>query len=609
MNFFAAQEKAKKNTKWLIFIFFIAVCLTIAFVNLLFFLLVASSSHISLYEAIEINTFIGISLCTLGVILYGSIDEFANLKKGGKAVAQALGGRLLLKDSANLKEKVLLNVVEEMAIASGVSIPSVYIIEDKSINAFAAGFSTKDAVIGVTKGAVELLSRQELQGVIAHEFSHILNSDMNLNMKTTALSGGILLIGMLGIKMLMKGMGYDRKTTLSITVGLGLVFIGYFGVLLANIIKAGICRQREYLADVSAVRFTRDTTAIASALKKIMITNSYISPQKASSFSHFYFAQGVKFSFAQNLLATHPPIKERILKLEPYWDGNYKPLKEEKSAKKEEKSYKNADIVSIFNNLSSCGLIKEEHIQNAQKSISDIPKVLLNLAHNPFSSQALILAILSSQIKSVPQEELDKVNSSNPALFRQFHMAYSHLLDLKKDDFLKLIILCIPALKHMSKKQYLEFKTLLLRWIWADGEIEFFEWILKRIIIEPLDYHFECKKIRQTKYNKFSQLNNEISYFISFLCALSSHNPEELFEDILLHVDLKKPVFVGLDKLDFDEFAMVLDRLSLSEIQMKKKFLQISILALADKEKISIKNKQIIQAISICFDIPMPLEY
>ena len=241
----------------------------------------------------------------IGLIAVASGFKFLALQGGGKAVAESLGGVLIHQNTRDSQQRQLLNVVEEMAIAAGMPVPPVYLIRENSINAFAAGFGIHDAVIGINQGTIDLLNRQELQGVVAHEFSHILNGDMRINLRIIALLNGILILGIIGGG-LMRGSMFSRSRDRGglIALGIGLLIIGYGGTFFGQLIKAAVSRQREYLADASAVQFTRSSQGIANALKKIGAhsSGSHIESPKADENSHLFFGAIKSFS---SMMATH----------------------------------------------------------------------------------------------------------------------------------------------------------------------------------------------------------------------------------------------------------------------------------------------------------------
>lgn len=338
MDFFGAQDAARRQTAWLVILFALAaiglVVITSLFILFVFGLFggTLSVSHLQeggLLGRIDWAAFAGVALVVALIVAGGSLYKIMVLSRGGAAVAEALGGRLLAPDSEDPETRRVLNVVEEMALASGTPVPNVYLLEGEGgINAFAAGLAPGDAVIGLTRGAVAGLSRDQLQGVVAHEFSHILNGDMRLNLRLAGLLHGILLIGLIGRVLVQAGGrgggGKSRDRAAFAALGLGLMVTGFAGTVFANLIKASVSRQREFLADAAAVQFTRNPQGIAGALKRIGATSVHglLSHPRAPEMSHAYFTTGVR-TFLGRLSATHPPLETRIRRLDPRWDGRF----------------------------------------------------------------------------------------------------------------------------------------------------------------------------------------------------------------------------------------------------------------------------------------------
>ena len=333
MDFFDRQDKARRNTTLLVFYFVLAVLSLLLAVNVVVSLLfigftnyglvirnlnpVSSANELSLPWS-QVELLFLVTIGTLSVILIGSVFKTLQLARGGSAVAELLDGRLINSNTSDTDERKLLNVVEEMSIASGVPVPQVYVMDgEPGINAFAAGHSASDAAISVTHGCMKLLSRDELQGVIAHEFSHILNGDMRLNLRLMGLVFGILCLTVIG-RILIRTRG--RKNPLPL-LGLALIVIGWAGVFFGRLIQAAVSRQREGLADASAVQFTRNPAGLAGALKKIggLAQGSRIESPHAEEASHLFFANGL----GDSLFATHPPLTERIRALDPSFNGKF----------------------------------------------------------------------------------------------------------------------------------------------------------------------------------------------------------------------------------------------------------------------------------------------
>ena len=277
MDFFEHQDQARKNTKVLVVYFVIAVACIIASVYLASLLIFygiqsrqqpgAPTPALVLWDP---KLFLYAALGTLVVVVVGSLYKTATLAKGGSAVAEALGGRFVNPNTTHLEERKLRNVIEEMAIASGLPVPKIYVLDDETgINAFTAGHAPGDAAIGVTRGCMTLLNRDELQGVIGHEFSHILNGDMRLNLRLMGVIFGILCLAVIGRILLYSRSRSSKDKNPLMLLGLALIVIGAIGVFFGRLIQAALSRQREFLADASSVQFTRNPAGLSGALQKI----------------------------------------------------------------------------------------------------------------------------------------------------------------------------------------------------------------------------------------------------------------------------------------------------------------------------------------------------
>lgn len=316
MNFFERQAAARRASMRLVALFALAVLCIVGAVALCVAVLWSHDPRVLAFAA----------LATAGIIGFGSLYRIASLRGGGEPVARQLGGNRVPESPDDLGLRRLRNVVEEIAIASGVPVPALYVLEHEAgINAFAAGYSPSDAVVAVTRGALDRLNRDELQGVVAHEFSHILNGDMRLNIRLVGVLFGILMLGLLGRKILQHG-GRGRAVSVVVVMAVLAVALGYLGLFFGRMIKAGVSRTRERLADASAVQFTRQTQGLAGALKKIggLDAGARLSDRgDAEEISHMLFGDGVGFESRAfgSLFATHPPLLERIRALEPRFDG------------------------------------------------------------------------------------------------------------------------------------------------------------------------------------------------------------------------------------------------------------------------------------------------
>jgi len=322
MNFFAHQEQARRQTRRMLFLFALAVLAIVFAIDAVLYIAMGMDTEHGADGGLPWGSLSGLSIGVIVVILCGSLYRIATLGSGGAAVARQLGGTPVASTSGNFAYQRLRNVVEEIAIASGVPVPEIFVLEDEAgINAFASGYTPADAAITVTRGALDKLTRDELQGVIGHEFSHVLNGDMRLNIRLMGVVFGILVLATIGRKIVQaSASSRSRDSAGIVAVGGALFAVGYIGVVLARLIKASISRQREFLADASAVQFTRQTLGIAGALKKIggLEEGSKLSNSNTEEVAHMLFGDGVGYSA---LFATHPPLGERIKRL----DSSFRP--------------------------------------------------------------------------------------------------------------------------------------------------------------------------------------------------------------------------------------------------------------------------------------------
>jgi Zn-dependent protease with chaperone function len=323
MNFFAQQERARTHTRRMLILFVAAVvCIIIAadIVVLIAFGAFGDRHHaFAAARGVPLQALFLSSLAVLAVVGGATMYKVSTLRSGGGAVARQFGATLVAADTTNFAYRRLRNVIEEIAIASGVPVPEIYVLEDEpAINAFAAGYTPADAAVTVTRGCLDKLTRDELQGVIAHEFSHVLNGDMRLNIRLMGVLFGILVIGIAGRKLIANS-ARGRDSSGLVAFGIAVLVIGYIGVFFGRLIKAGISRQREYLADASAVQFTRQTLGIGGALKKIggLAEGSKLASAETEEVAHMLFGDGVGYSA---LFATHPPLLKRIKLLDPQFN-------------------------------------------------------------------------------------------------------------------------------------------------------------------------------------------------------------------------------------------------------------------------------------------------
>lgn len=499
MNFFDAQDRARQATRWLVIVYVIATILIVAGVTAIVaaaFMMVGEAD-----QPAEPALLAMVAVLATLLIVAATIYKTARLSSGGGRVALDMGGTFVSTDVSNPLRRRLRNVVEEMAIASGVPVPEIYVLEQEmAINAFAAGFMPDDAAIAVTRGTLETLDRDELQGVIAHEFSHILNGDMRLNIRMMGILFGIMVLGIIGRMILRStrhsglGSGRRHKNVAAImVVGAGLALLGWIGVFAARLVKAAVSRQREFLADASAVQFTRQTEGIAGALKKIggYHARSYIKSRDPEEISHMLFAGGA--SRLTSLFATHPPLIDRIRALEPGFDESDYPRVDLKSrsasdsldAEEERASGFTSTVQrSVPDSLADLvGRPDARQVAFAAGLRRSIPAELYDAAHSPERAWIMALALaLCNKTVSLHQKLrfVDRqIGHERGALVRRYA---TMIAEIGTEYWLPLLEIAFPALKKRPVQQQEYLLDLVRRIIETDGDVDLHEYCLYRFV-------------------------------------------------------------------------------------------------------------------------------
>jgi Zn-dependent protease with chaperone function len=648
MNFFEAQDSARRSTTLLVILFLLAIGGLLVLSNLIVFeflyvtefgSLTSSLSQLELVFDSDLSI-----LVSAAIICLGSLYKLTTLSSGGSAIAQSLGGVIVPRSSSDPLHKKILNIVEEMAIASGAPVPQVYILNEQGINAFAAGWKTTNAVIGITQGALERLNRDELQGVIAHEFSHIFNGDMRLNIRLIAILHGILMIGLLG-RMILRSMRYSRVSrnnkdgrAMLVILGIGatLMVVGYTGIFFGNWIKSLISRQREYLADASAVQFTRNSEGIANALKKIggAIPGSALLAASVDEYSHAYFAKG---DSGINFLSfsTHPPLKERILRIQPNWDGKYffderKPSdlnrtdEHEDIARQRKKTLATGIAASIaagvalddaLKAVDNVGEVTQQQMDAAHLWHQQLPDMVVENAENPYGAQALILALLlheKAEIESkqfvVLDETIGELHTKNVKQVQQV------VAELERTQTLSLIDLTIPTLREMTIEQYTRFRSCVQQLITADNKVELREWVIQRVVLQHLDEQYRLRKKPIAKYFVLGSAKYSSELILSLLAYLehSAADERDVGRAQQAFDAAKRSVGAGALKMlprsavSLDSLNTAMDELEFLKSPLKKRFLQACVSCIAHDGKVTVQAYELTRAIASCLDCPMP---
>ena len=660
MDFFGHQDQARKRTKQLILLFALALLSLIFLTNLLVagFLwgnpdifpelgkeTVRDPSFLDIFHYMSWKAWFTISAIVCSFVGLAYLYKAVKLSGGGSSIADSLGGRLLHPDTEDFYEKRLLNIVEEMAIASGMPVPQVYLLDDEiGINAFAAGFQPSDAVIGVTKGCLTKLSRLQLQGVIGHEFSHILNGDMRMNMRLIAILFGILCIGILGRVIVNAGArhsiysrGRSQSSMFSSSssskkeggvplffIGIGLMILGYTGVFFGKLIQAAVSRQREYLADASAVQFTRDPQAIAEALKVIGYggVGSAIGHSRREEFSHAFFGNAIYSHFSSHFgfLATHPKLEERIRRIDKRWDGEWvKPqtLKQayDESPQLAPKAKIRPEELLTGVAAAMTAAIDYQASDNStdkltdKKDSIDAEAVLTTAAHDSSNARALCYGLLLAPNSSlVHEQQLDLIQQyCGQGLLDQVKQLLPAVLQLDDSKRLAIIDKTIPALKLLSDDQYSEFKQLLVKLVQADGKIDLFEWCVYRMILQYLNPAFGKVKAIKAKHGNVKKLSSEIETLLSFVANHGHDSLEGALESFSIGAGI-----AGFEDLTLQPktdslkaFNVALDTLTQAYPHVKGRLMK-ALAACVRVDGVKVVERELVQTIAAILECPTP---
>ena len=635
-DFFERQDVARRNTTRLVILFALAVLALIVSIDLL---LAATMGYLgrnpetgAIDWALAADPQV-LSLAVFGTLLVaggGTLFKIAQLRGGGQVVAEQLGGRLINPDSAVPSEQQLLNVVQEMAIASGAPTPPVYLLDhEPGINAFAAGFTPSDAVIGVTRGAAEGMTRDELQGVIAHEFSHILNGDMRLNIRLIGLLHGILIIGILGYFVLrmgvFSGVGRSRSRQESsplplLALGAGLMAVGFFGMLFGNLIKAAVSRQREFLADASAVQFTRQPAGLAGALKRIggAITGSAVQSPNAPEASHMFFGRAT--SGFSGLFSTHPPLAERIRRIDPSWDGT---LAEGPPVASTQPSA--AGVAAFAGGAASAGSAVsagpptvdqvgqpagQAHLQYAARLVKSLPAPLVGAAHEPYGARALVYALLLDHEAAPRQRQLVHLEgAADTGVYEETLRLMPLVETLDMRARLPLLDISMPALRSLIPAQYDLFKRNVAALVQADNEIDLFEWSLHRILLHELEAHFVKRGPPRVRHRTLASVRAHSELLLSMLAYAGHRDLESArhgFEQAKRSLELPDARLRPVDDLQFTALDAALAALEEAAPKVKRQVLRAAVACIAADRTVTPTEAELLRAMSASLGCPMP---
>ena len=622
MDFFAAQDEARRRTRRLVWLFLAAVAAMIVGIYGALMVLFGGGD----YGWWNGTVFAWVAGSVVAVVGLASLGKIAGLRAGGSAVAESVGGRRLDPRTADAAERRLLNIVEEMAIASGVPVPAVYVLpEQDTINAFAAGFTPDDAAVGFTAGALRELNRDELQGVVAHEFSHILNGDMRLNIHLIGVLFGILVLSILGQGLLRASFAgetghrrRDGKEGASIAlmfaaVGLVLMIAGSIGVFFGRLIQSAVSRQREYLADAAAVQFTRHPEGLAGALRKIGASGSRVSHPHSQDVAHLFFANGLRLSLG-GWFATHPPLEERIRALDPSWDGTFgkaqrrttPPPPEEKASAAE------AATAGVLPRMAGAavlaGVLGAEALAKAQGVLTDLEARCGEALRDPSEARALVFALLVAD--SLPEArpvQLDYLRGSAGEETEEAVERWRRALEgLPEGERLPLVELILPVLSLLEGRERADFLQRVRRLVLADGQVTWFAfvagWMVRRHLeppehLRPIDRPRQVAEATGVLLASLAVLDaGEEGAQAAFRRAVAG---SEVFGGLVGYPEVTLPDYLRLED--------ALRRLGGATFALRKEVLEAAERLVSDDGQVSPAEREMLQLTAAALDIPSAL--
>jgi len=641
MNFFEHQEQARQTSRRLVGLFVLAVVAIVIAVNAVVALMVVYWGASQSGAPVEPMLFFWVTVGVLALIGGGTAYRTLSLRQGGMAVARMVGARAVDPSTRDSLERRLLNIVEEMSLASGMAVPRVYVMDDESvINAFAAGHTANDAVIALTRGALTRLTRDELQGVVGHEFSHILNGDMGLNVRLLGVLHGLLVLALAGRLLLelgarTRGGGRSHNTggalAVLLTLGAALVALGYLGVFFGRLIKASISRQREYLADAASVQFTRNPDGIGGALRKIGASVEPISPEAgagsaihnahAEALSHMYMAPALR-SLAQGWLATHPPLQERIRRIYGRtmpWLAASEWVMAQQGVSDQTPAAAAPEATAALSPVA--GWV--EAAPTPDHVVDDIGQVFaLPLAHSPATPpQWAPLEAASTDSTRAPWVIfallIDKTHAvraqQRQLLTEAFGQTATHTLDALRASVqplapgmrLPLVERAVPALRKLSAPERHRLLHLTHDLIAADGRITFNEFLLYTVLkhrIGPQAGHTV-----PVKYKKLAPLAQEMGLVLSLLANVRlPDRPQHAYNAGLVLLPGIDVEHTDAAQINFDAIHVALDRLNELAPLLKPLFIKASAAVAFVDGATNWKAASCLRTVCAAIDAPLP---
>ena len=646
MNFFERQAQSRTLSRQLVWLFLLAVTIVVTAVSAVIISLLATfqtdspqARGLLLPDTVWLADHAGLVTLivgsVLGVIVMASLYKTSVLSGGGGVVARAAGGARVPTDTTDPQLRRLLNIVEEIAIASGVPMPAVYVLpQETGINAFAAGFNPSNAAIAVTRGSLELLDRAELQGVIAHEFSHIVNGDMRLNIRLMGLLFGLTVVAGIARTVLrlmprISGRSDDRSSgksggaLLAVFAVAALVYvIGYIGLFFGRMIQAAVSRKRESLADASAVQFTRDPHGLRDALVKIGASSSgsTLIAADADAVAHMLFAPGMA-----RLFATHPPLEERIRAIDPQFNASeFAQARAELVTRQSQPARDNAATDSAQQSLTrllntavglEAGALVQQvgqptppHIALAQAIRISLPAAVLKAADQGSDALVLMLALALDRRPEVRAPQLrfiaQQLSEPTAQACETWLLITDQLNPLQRQPAL---LRLLPTLRQLPLAERNSLLRCLNGLLQRGGRVSIEQYSLRKLAqVQLRDVDMITSR---PGYSSLAALNNEAGLLLATLAEHGHENSAQAlpaFQRGMQHLFPGAPLQYPVPEdwpLHLDRAFNRLDTLTASG---KEKLLQAMVHTISHDGKVDAREAELLRATCACLHCPLP---
>jgi len=646
MNFFESQDRARQNTVQLVGLLIFNIVVTIA---LLYGCVVLGFGITPPWDP---SLFTLVAVGTIGAIGLGSLYKLVELRAGGSAIARDVGGRLIDRATTDPDEKKLFNIVDEMAIASGISVPEIYVLDrEQSINAFAAGYTTNDAVIGVTRGCIQQLSRDELQGVIAHEFSHILNGDMRLNLRLIGILHGILVLYYSG-RVLLRTQSNSSDKNPTGALGFGLIGIGLFGFFCGNLIKSAVSRQREFLADASAVQFTRNPDGLRGALAKISASpiGSRINQPEAEVASHLFFGS-IGAATWGDWWATHPPVQERIQRLDqfagrstappavassgpspapsstrptfpdrdplasaelPGISGLAMPPRRSPARRSPPTPIPPPPQLSPATLVQRVGTLDSGHLDQARALLDRIPDDIQTALTQVDGAKAIIYGLFLDARPNLRDRQLTLLHTTEaPELVDRAVQLLTPIATLDPNERLPLLDLAIATLRGTSAGDRETLLTGVRQLVIADQRIDFSEYVMQLVLWHRLEPKAIAAGGNLDKYSTIESIWGDCIALLAVLATVGNDRPDAIayaWRSGVFHLPgaSKRTIPDAPPPARLYDAGKCLGDLRQTTPKLKQAILDACARTVLVDNQVTPKEAELLRAIAICLDCPAP---